>query len=57
MGEDGDFLFLACADWENMKEDEDSDQEDSQGFHQPKRVIKLQRKLDSSDDEHSLINE
>jgi hypothetical protein len=48
---------MACADWENIKED--SDQEDSHKSNdlKDKRLAKLQKKTESGDEEHKLINQ
>lgn len=43
----GDFLFMACADWENMKEDSDLDEDsDSQPVvgSKEKRLLKFAKK-------------
>lgn len=53
----GDFLFMACADWENMKEDSDLDEDsDSQPVvgTKEKRLLKFAKKQE--DAEHKLIN-
>lgn len=48
---------MACADWENVKED--SDLEDSQKSIElkDKRLAKLQKKTEGSDEEHKLIHQ
>lgn len=46
--EDGDFLFMACADWENVKDDPDIQDSQTQAL-EAKRKMKLQRKSAEDD--------